>query len=231
LLSLVSIGLLLKRDPGETDFAVPDEGTPSIGIPDPAVQGYSLHEALRTRQFWAVCMINLAVVFCMLSVMVHIVPHAQDLGASSSRAAGVMATIGGVSIVGRFVSGVSVDRFGSKAIMKVCFVLLISGLLWLQLAGEVWKLYLFALVYGIAHGGYFTAVSPVVAEYFGLYAHGVLFGIVVFCGTVGGSVGPFLTGYIFDITAGYGSAFWLLTLASVLGLLMLMSLKPVVSKV
>jgi len=69
-----------------------------------------------------------------------------------------------------------------------------------------------------------------VAEFFGITTHGVLFGIVVFSGTVGGSFGPFLAGYIFDITSGYGPAFWLFTLTSVLGLVMIILLKPISSR-
>ncbi|MFC1798448.1 MFS transporter [Thermodesulfobacteriota bacterium] len=227
MLLLISIRQLLRRDPGQMAFTEEESKYPSDEKPGQAVEGLSLHEAFRTRQFWAICLINLAVIFCLLSIMVHIVPHAQDLGASATRAAGVLATIGGVSIIGRFVSGIAVDRFGSKLIMMVCFALLISGLLWLQMAREEWMLYLFGVIYGIAHGGYFTAILPIVAEYFGIYAHGVLFGIVVFSGTIGGSIGPFLAGYIFDMTSSYNQAFWLFTLTSVLGLVMLISLKPI----
>jgi len=84
---------------------------------------------------------------------------------------------------------------------------------------------LFAVIYGIAHGGYFTTMSPIVAEFFGLNAHGVLFGIVAFSGTIGGAIGPILAGYIFDVTAGYDLAFWLCTLMSASGLLLLLLLK------
>jgi MFS family permease len=196
-------------------------------MPDRTDAGLSLQEAIRTPQFWTIFFINLAVVFCLLSIMVHIVPHAQDIGASAAKAAGVLATIGGVSMVGRLASGIFVDRIGTKKTMMLCFFLLIAALLWLQLAEKVWMLYLFAAIYGLTHGGFFTVISPIVAEFFGIYAHGALFGIVVFSGTVGGSVGPFVTGYIFDISAGYGPAFWLFTLTSVLGLMMLISLRPI----
>ena len=70
-------------------------------------------------------------------------------------------------------------------------------------------LYLFAVVYGIGHGGHFTLISPLVAEHFGIRSHGVLFGIVLFAGTVGGAAGPILAGHLFDITGSYGSAFWI----------------------
>ena len=92
-------------------------------------------------------------------------------------------------------------------------------------------LYVFATVYGVAHGAFFTAISPIVAEFFGIRSHGALFGIVAFSGTVGGALGPFVMGYIFDVTAGYSLAFWLCVLMSVLGLAMIVSLKPIKEKI
>jgi MFS family permease len=202
-----------------------DKGTPG-DIPGRVDRGFSLREALRTRQYWTIFAVNLLALFCLLSVMVHIVPHAQDTGVSVVRAATVLSLIGGVSMAGRFLTGIAIDRIGSKGVMIICLVLLIITLLWLQLADELWMLYLFALVYGIAHGGIFTAISPIVAEFFGISAIGVLFGIVVFGGTVGGAIGPIVAGYIYDVTDGYSLAFWLCTLVSALGLLLMASLKP-----
>jgi MFS family permease len=174
-----------------------------------------------------VCSVNLSIIFCLMTIMVHIVPHAQDIRVSATRAAGVLSTIGGVSMIGRFITGIAIDRIGGKRAMIVCCILLIAGLLWLQTAKELWMLYLFAVIYGSAHGGYFTTISPIVAEFFGIRAHGVLFGIIAFCGTVGGAIGPILAGYSFDVTAQYSQAFWLCTLMSVLGLVLLLPLKPI----
>ncbi|MEW6672262.1 MAG: MFS transporter [Thermodesulfobacteriota bacterium] len=230
LMLLVFIGQFLRRDPGQMDLSKDNENKIPKGKLYSTLKDLSLGEALRTRQFWTICIANLAAVFCLLSIMVHIVPHAQDLGASASKAAGVLATIGGVSMFGRFACGIAVDRIGCRVIMMISFILLISGLLWLQVARDLWMLYLFAVIYGISHGGIFTSISPMVAEYFGITSHGVLFGIVAFSGTLGGSIGPFLTGYIFDITSGYGAAFWLFAFTSLLGLVMIISLKPVGSK-
>ena len=227
LILLVSIAQVLKRDPSQMG-ALPDYGkeTPE-DKPGFADGGFSLRETLRTRQFWTICAVNLTIVFCLLIIIVHIVPHAQDMRVSAARAASVLSTIGGVSMAGRFVIGIAIDRIGSKTAMIVCFILLIAGLLWLQMAKELWMLYLFAVVYGIAHGGFFTAISPIVAEFFGISAHVVLFGIVAFSGTVGGAIGPVLAGYIFDVTAGYSLAFWLCTLMSALGLVLLLRLKHI----
>jgi len=227
LLLLVSIAQLLRRDPGKI-APLPDcEKEQPGGKPGLAGGGLSLRETLHTKQFWTICAVNLAIVFCFLIIMVHIVPHAQDIGVSATRAASVLSMIGGVSMAGRFITGIAIDRIGSKRAMILCFILLIAGLLWLQMAKELWMLYLFAVIYGLAHGGYFTTISPIVAEFFGISAHGVLLGIVVFSGTVGGAIGPILAGYIFDVTAGYSPAFWLGTLMSALGLVLILLLKPI----
>ncbi len=225
LVSLVAIAQLLRRDPSQIS-PLPDckNGVPG-SKPGLASEGLSLGETVHMRQFWTICTVNLAIVFCFMSIIVHIVPHAQDIKISATRAATVLSTIGGVSMAGRFITGIAIDRIGSKKAMILCFILLIAGLLWLQIAKDLWMLYVFAVIYGIAHGGYFTTMSPIVAEFFGLNAHGVLFGIVVFSGTIGGAIGPILAGYIFDVTSGYGLAFWLCTLMSASGLLLLLLLK------
>ncbi|MDP2643814.1 MAG: MFS transporter, partial [Desulfobacterales bacterium] len=224
---LFFIALLLRRDPGRPGPGPDGKKTAWRDKQDSAGQGLSIRETIRTRQFGTVCIVNLNTVFCLMIIMVHIVPHARDFGASGAVGAGVLATIGGVSMAGRFITGIAVDRMGSRKAMIVCLHLLIGALLWLQVADELWMLYLFAVVYGMAHGGFFTAISPLVAEFFGITAHGLLFGIVSFSGNVGGAAGPVLAGYIFDLTAAYQAVFWLCTLLSGLGLGLIWSLKPI----
>lgn len=229
-LLLVSITQLLRRDPSQMGLLLNYEKKMSMDNPGLIRVGLSLHEAVHTRQFWMICAINLVIVFCLMIIMVHIVPYARDIEVSALRAASVLSTIGGVSMIGRFITGIAIDRIGSKRVIIVCFILLMVELLWLQMANDLWMLYLFAVFYGITHGGFFTAISPIVAEFFGISAHGVLFGIVAFSGTIGGAIGPFVAGYIFDITAGYSLAFWLGTLVSTLGLMLIVLLKPIKEK-
>ena len=224
---LISVGQLLRRDPASVGLLPDGNKESQIAGPDIAETGFYLHKAFRMRQFWTICFANLTIVFCLLTIMVHIVPHATDAGLSPRTAAGILSTIGGISMVGRFVTGITIDRIGSRNSMIICFILLISTLLWMQVAREVWMLYLFAAVYGFAHGGLFTVISPIAAEYFGIRSHGVLFGIISFSGTFGGAVGSVLSGRIFDITGSYSLAFWICTAVSTIGLGLMLSLRPV----
>ena len=227
LIFMVAIAQLMRRDPGMMGLLPDGDETGSADEPAIEVEGLSLGEAIRTRQFWTICAIDLAVVFCLMLVMVHIVPFAIDIDVSPTKAAGVLATIGGVSMAGRFFSGLTIDRVGSRRVMIFCFFLLIAGLLWLLLAKELWMIYLFAAIYGIGHGVFFTTLSPIVAEFFGIKAHGALFGIAMFCGAFGGALGPFLAGYIFDVTGGYDLAIWICIVMSALGFVLVSSLKPI----
>ena len=222
---LIFIGQLLRRDPAQMGL-LPD-GNRGLRTQSPklAESDFYMCEALRTRQFWTICFTFMATMFCLLVIMVHIVPHATDIGISLTTAAGILSTIGGISMVGRFVTGVAIDRIGNRLSMIICLILLILALLWLQLAGELWMFYLFAVVYGLGHGGLFTVISPIVAEYFGISSHGALFGIVLFITMVGGAIGPVIAGYIFDTTGSYSLAFWICTSVGALALVLILTLR------
>lgn len=220
---LVAIAQFMRRDPG---VLPPVRQTHSRGHRPivEATPSLPLSQALKTIQLWTICLLNFFLVFSLMIIMLHIVPHARDFGVPPIKAAGVLSTIGAVSMLGRFVSGFVIDDQGSKRVMMACFVLLLAGLGWLQIATQPWMLYLFAVVYGLAHGGFFTAISPLVAEWFGIHSHGALFGIVVFFGTIGGAVGPILAGYLFDQSGSYQSTFRMITAMALVAMVLLISL-------
>ena len=129
-------------------------------------------------------------------------------------------------MVGRLAMGSAGDRIGNKSAMIICFLILVATLLWLQSTKEMWTFYLFAVIYGFAHGGFFALTSPTVAGLFGLSSHGVILGIVFFSGSIGGAIGPVLAGYLFDITGSYQLGFLIPAVFSVIGLILVLLLKP-----
>jgi MFS family permease len=194
---------------------------------DSSEQGLSFHETVHTRQFWTVCAIYFLILACVYTIILHIVQHAIDLGISPTSAASVLAAIGGVSIAGRFLMGSAGDRIGNRMALLVCLSFLFAGLLWLQVAKTLWMFYVFATLYGFAHGGFFALGSPLVAGLFGTKSHGLILGIVIFSSTIGGAIGPILAGHIFDVTRTYQTVFYILAALSITGLILTASLKPV----
>ena len=228
LVALVAVAQLMRRDPQGMGL-LPDGGSEAADgsasvIEDP---GFTLKEAVHMKQFWTLCITEFAILCCLLTVIVHIVPFARDLGLSPAVAAGVLSTIGGVSIVGRIVMGTAIDRIGGKCALIICLIVLFCGLIVLQLTAEAWMLFLFAVIYGFAHGGFFTAVSPMVAELFGTGSHGLLFGIILFSGTVGGAVGPLMAGRTFDVTGSYQIVFLVLSVLTLIGSVLMILLRPI----
>ena len=230
MLILLVVAQLMRRDPrsmGQHPDGVAIEGAHA---PTGAGEtGMSVAEAAGTRQFWILCAAQLTIFFCLLTVMIHIVPHATDLGIAPAVAATILSAIGGASIAGRLTIGMLADRLGGRRSLGVSFLVLLASFLLLQSAETAWMLFLFALIYGFAHGGFFTVMSPTLAEFFGTGSHGVIFGIVLFCGTIGGAAGPLLAGTLFDTTGSYETVFLILTGFCLMGLILTAALQPIKS--
>jgi len=192
-------------------------------------QGLSFTEVRRTRQFWLFCAMQFMLLSCLMTIPVHIAIHAEDLGFDATTAAAVLSSIGAVSILGRLTLGWGIDQIGGKRGYIFCFTLLLISLLLLRHIDEPRYLFGFALLYGFAHGGFFTVISPTLAEYFGMQAIGTIFGAVVFFGALSGSAGPLIAGWIFDSTGSYDWAFVVLASFAAMGLVLAFRLRPVSS--
>lgn len=224
LIALVSVAQLFKRDPAEIGQSADGEEKGDANRSDLVEAGLSLREAIHLRQLWTVCAAYLCVTFCVQTLMVHIVPHAEDMGISPADAANVLSTIGGVSIAGRLVMGKLGDKIGHERAMAICFLPALGALFWLQMAKDLWMLYLFAAIYGFGHGGFFALISPLMAQLFGTKSQGAIFGIAIAVGAVGGAVGPLLAGHMFDTTGSYRIPFLIVAGLITIALILIMSL-------
>lgn len=190
------------------------------------ISGFSFREARHTRQFWMLCLIYFCFGSGMQSIMAHIVSHATDLGISALTAANIVAVIGGVNIVGRVGTGIISDRAGNRASLVAVLASLAAAFFWLQVTRELWSFYIFAIVFGFSMGGGIALESPVVVELFGLKEHGSILGFVVSISIIGGALGSFMAGRIFDMTGNYYPAFWVAAGAGITGTVMALLLKP-----
>ena len=227
---LLAAALSMKRPP---ESRLPDNRSSDSRPPDNRSSGThagagapEFAEVRRSRAFRTLCATQFLFFPSLVTVPLHVAVHGMDLGLTHTTAATLLTVIGGASIVGRLTIGASVDRIGGRNAYVLCFVPLLIGLLSLLVVETPWLLFPAVAVYGFAHGGFFTVVSPVVAELFGIRAHGAIFGGVVFFGTIGAAVGPILAGRVFDVTGSYAWAFIGLAVMGALGLVLAISLPP-----
>ena len=226
LVVVVLAAQLLRRDPtqvGQRPYGENEGEEPGLEL---GTKAFSLKEAVHTKQFRVVSAMLFCFGFGEFAIIVHIVPHATELGVSTVSAANILATIGGLNIVGRVVLGGAGDRIGNRQVFIIGFILMAAALFWLVPATEAWMLYLFAAIFGFAHGGCAVSSAPLVAALFGLSSHGLIMGFVGLSYTSGAALGPFLSGYIFDITGSYQLAFLVCGAIAVVGLILAALLTP-----
>jgi len=188
---------------------------------------FSLRDVIRIKQFWIIASIFFFSTSSVYAVMVHLVPYVTDMGISQTDAAMVLSLIGWMSIICKIGLGKIGDIFGTKRGMIIAVATSIISFLWIQAASELWMLCIFSLSFAIGYGGEAALKSTIIAEYFGLKAHGELFGLLQFVSMIGGAFGPFLAGYIFDVSGSYYWIFSFYAFTGIICLLLLLVLKPV----
>ncbi len=227
MVTIIVLAQFLRRDPGHALRSPVQEKEGEKPNLNSDVKDFNLREAVRTPQFWLVAIVFFCVGWAAFAVTVHIVPNAIDLGISPITAANILAINGGIGIIGNFVLGGFIgDRLGNRKAFIIGAAIMAASLFYLVPAREIWMFYLFALAFGIGLGGTGTSESPLIARLFGLSSHGLIYGVAALSWTIGSAVGPIVTGYMFDVIGNYQLAFLLAGIIAVLGLVLLMVLRP-----
>ncbi len=225
-LVMLPVAQLFKKDPREIG-ALPDGEVP--GYQPTGVEGETgsppgrpLSRVFRSQSFWAILFIWLAMAFSAFFIMTHIVPHAIDLGFSPVESATILSVGGIAMIVGRLVAGIISDRVSAKRVAVVSSLIQFAAILGLIWGRELWMLYLFGLVNGLTFGGFGTSVTMLIGRTFSLDDIGKILGILEVGIFIGGAIGPYLGGLIYDTTGSYSNAFLIMAGAVLLRVLLVM---------
>jgi MFS family permease len=165
--------------------------------------GASLAQAVRTRTFWLLWIVFIALAVVQFLPLVHIAPYALARGASETEAAALIGLIGAGSTAGRFLFGWLGDFVGRR--------LCLCGMVFAGAAGlGVWpnlddfgQLAALAVFFGAIYGGYIALGPAVVTDYFGTRAAGGIIGALYSSRAVGVFVGPVFAGAAFDALGSY----------------------------
>ena len=129
------------------------------------------------------------------------------MGIASLIAATFISIIGIGSFIGRLLMGTASDRIGANNALLICCIIMLSTLVFLIFTRELWMFYLFAIVFGLAYGGEVPQMPVLVGRFFGLRALAALVGVILFGATIGGAIGAWVGGQVFDVTQSYQLAF------------------------
>lgn len=236
---VIPAALMLRRDPkdvGVLPYGQRAEAqAQKLATSDAATvrkerSSLTLREAVRRRAFWAVLLMYLLAMIGGQMVVIHLVPYGTDIGLSAATAATLLTLFGGFGIVGRLLMGVVSDRIGGRATIALCLGAQAVVMLWLTFGGSPQTIYFFAAIFGFVYGGAVTMFPTITGELFGVQAMGGVFGGITGGAGIGSATGPFLAGFIFDVTGSYHFAFLsgavILAAAAVIALLLRKAKRP-----
>jgi MFS family permease len=174
------------------------------------LQEWTLGMAARTYRLWflvlsQICYWGLGNYL----VLAHQIRFAVDVGFSSALATSVFALFGITSIVGQIASSIS-DRIGREMTVTLAAILAIGALFALMSVTDtsrMWLLYFYAVCSGFATGLFSPTIFVGVADIFHGRNIGAISAMILMGTGIGGAIGPWLGGYIYDVTGSYDRAF------------------------
>jgi len=144
-------------------------------------------------------------VMAFLTVMMHQVNYALDIGVEKIAAASSLGAVSIFGILGQFSFGWLSDRMKDpKYAASIGYAVMAAGMILLLQSTDAKMLYLYSVVFGVGYGCLAPMLPVMVADRFGRHVMGSVYGLLTFF-TVGvaGSVGPLLGGLIYDRTGSY----------------------------
>jgi predicted MFS family arabinose efflux permease len=171
-------------------------------------QDQSLREALREafshKGFWLLNLGFLACGFQLAFIAGHLPAYLMDKGMSGRSAVVALSLIALTNIAGTYYSGILGTKFRRKHLLAYNYLarsVVITAFVMLPLSE--WTLYLFAIVMGLLWLGTAPLTNGLVSQVFGVKYLTTLFGFVFVGHQIGGFLGSWLGGLVFDATKSY----------------------------
>ena len=180
----------------ETETATP--------VPD-----WTLRKAIGTRQLWLFIISHSLFwgIGCYM-VLAHQVKFTLDIGYDGIFAAFILGLYGFFMAVGQPFCAIS-DRIGREVTVTISVMLAIGALVALLSVEDTTQsflLYIYAICMGLGTGLFIPAMYAGVADVFHGRRYGIISGLPLTGMGLGGAIGPWLGGYIYDLSGSYTGA-------------------------
>jgi MFS family permease len=179
--------------------------------------GYEVGEALRTWSFWMIALATICCGFVSGAVFVHLSPYIIRLGYSANMAATALSTLTAMTALSTLGMGALSDSIGPKIAIAISFLCGAVGAMAI-VAGREPSL----IIFGILAMGTIAApaaLMPVLlADSMGKKRNatlqGIIMGLILF---LAAAAGPFIQGWLYDLSGSYITSFRVLAVVSVAG--------------
>lgn len=202
------IRLFMPRSPKPVENDQADAKAPRK---ETAETDWTVKRALTNSAFWLLFIARLLASMGNQVVVTHQIAHAIDMGYANVFAASIFGLMGVISIAGRIGFGYLADVMNRQwvfAWVQIVSAVGIFALLAMNDASTPWLLYVYAICYGLGQGSRALVLSAISADIFQGKHFGAIFGYFTFSIGIGGAIGAWLGGFLFDVTGSYAIPFW-----------------------
>ena len=218
--ALVVPALLVVRDLPPIPAS---DGRESAAAPRAGFGG--VREALRSREVLLMLAMVAVASFGLGALLNHFVPAATAAGLSLTAGGLLTGLRGGLSIPGRALIGPMASRLGLRPALGVAYAVMLIGTLALLAAGQLFWIYLSAVIAGLVWGQMMPLQGLISSDVFGLRRLGTLMALQTAIGNVALAIGPFAAGLLLDaLDEDYGPVLAAIAAANLVALLLLLAL-------
>jgi MFS transporter, OFA family, oxalate/formate antiporter len=175
-----------------------------VQVSQRAVQDYTLGQALRTWQWYALWLLLFLNTFAGISIISQEAPIFQELIGVSAVVAASMVGIASIgNAVGRVFWAWVSDSITRKATFLVMFLLQVVLFWVLPSLGAVTSMTVLTFVVLLCYGGGFGTMPAFAADYFGSKNVGPIYGLMLTAWGTASAVGPLLIAYLRQTTGSF----------------------------
>ena len=171
-----------------------------------SAQEWTTAKALRNLQFWLLFGSRILAAMGVQAVVTHQVAHVAAVGYSQMTAAAIFGLMGVFSIAGRILFGVISDFTRRENAFTLNVGIAVLGVVALMLVrgpGSLGLLYTYSILYGLAYGSRAILYSAISADLFSGASFGSIYGFFNVSIGIGGAIGSWFGGFVFDQTGSY----------------------------
>jgi len=172
------------------------------GRPDVEAAGLTYSEAIRTTTFWALAFAAMTTFYSILGAQAHLFLHLRDLEFSPQVASTGISLLFGMALFGKFGFGFLADKIQHKVVFYGNLAVMLIGAILLATV-KVELFWISVILFGLGWGGLYTMLQLLTVECFGLKATGKILGTITVLDAIGGGLGIWLTGLLYDKTGSY----------------------------
>ena len=183
-------------------------------------EGLPFKNASTTQAFWLLG-IAIFIVSSHMGIMQNQIPHMEDLGFSAGIVASAMSILAVMSTISTLVFGWLSDKIRVKftatiavSLITIAIILLIN----INSGSPDWLIITYTILMGLGIGGWMPTMSLLTSVNFGLLAYGTIYGALNAFQSISAATSPILSGYLFDKTGTYETAFIITVVAVALGI-------------